>query len=43
MIVVQIIVIKTFFPYLVGKVSDEKTGKVSTMVNVLQIFWWMSI
>ena len=29
--------------YLVGKVFDENTGKVSTRVNGWQYFRWMSI
>ena len=31
------------FLYFVGKVFDEKTGKVTTMVNGWQYFRWMSI
>ena len=30
------------FPYFVGKVFDENTGKVSTRVNCWQYFWWTS-
>ena len=35
--------VNSMFLYFVCKVSDEKTGKVSTRVNGWQYFRWMSI
>ena len=35
--------VSPMFIYFAGKVSDEKTVKVSTRVNYLQYIWWMSI
>ena len=35
--------VRSMFLYFAGKVSDDKTGKVSTRVNGWQYFRWMFI
>ena len=42
-VVVPVTSVEVTGNYLFGKVSDGKTGKVSTRVNRWQYFRWMSI